>query len=162
MLANPLPAPRFVAINITKRDRLEDRGKGIVMGEGLGPTHFNWRPDVEWYIYNRVLPHITGVFGFQATEPNTYVNHPTGWWLDDRSVDFWSEFGRGDPIHPSVGHEIVNFVWNDPNPPWIRWYIWQGWIYVIPWDWIGSGNYISYPYEDLSDQHFDHVHVTFW
>ena len=135
------------------------------MGEGLTPTHFNWR----WDVANLVASVQNSFF----TLGNTYFNHPTGQWLDAVSVDFWSPFigwdgvsGRGNDIDPGVGHQIVDFVWfnHDGNPenPWVRWYIWQGWEYDQPWEWRGTGNYISYPYPDPNDQHFDHVHFTFW
>lgn len=117
-------------------------------------THYNWRWDVA-----ELAHRVENLF---ATAANTYNDHPTGQGLDAVSVDFWSPWGRGSDIDTGVGFAIVNYVWNDPNPPWIRWYIWQGWEYDVPYDWIGSGNYISYPYEDPFDQHFDHVHFTFW
>jgi hypothetical protein len=97
----------------------------------LGATHWNWRWDVSSYIYNWVLPHVTATFGYQAASANTYYNHPTTWWqfsdrpLDEVSVDFWGPWGRDSTIDYSVGEEIINFVWWDPRPPWIRYYIWQ-------------------------------------
>src|SRR5215207_11615064 len=62
------------------------------MGEGRGATHYNWRPDVR-----RLVDYIEYWY---ATAANTYYNHPTGWWLDDVSVDFWSPWGRGSPSIP--------------------------------------------------------------
>jgi hypothetical protein len=155
MLANPLPTLRFLDINSTKSDRLEGRVKEIVMGEGVGATHYNWDWDVEGYIYGRILPYITATFGFEATAPNTYVDHPNGWRLDNRSVDFWNPAGRGFPIDFTVGEAIVNYVMNidGNNPPFTSWYIWQG----VIWD-----NFYGYRwYWDENDLHYDHVHFTF-
>lgn len=118
------------------------------MGEGRGATHYNWRPDV------RAL--VTYIQYWYSTAANTYYDHPTGWWLDDVSVDFWSPWGRGSPIDPYVGDAIWNDVFYDPNPPWIRWVIWRGWM----WDWTGTWTW--YPDIDPWDPHFDHVHFTFW
>jgi hypothetical protein len=120
----------------------------------LGATHYNWRWDVRALV-DRVL------YWYPDASANTYYDHPTGWGLDDRSVDFWHWWGRGYDIDYYVGEGIVNYVWYDPNPPWIRWYIWQGVIWVCPvpadasqcyWDW----------YWDPWDLHYDHVHFTFW
>jgi len=120
-----------------------------------GATLWTWDSDVESYIYDRILPHVTAVFGYEATAPNTYVGHPDGWNLPYRSVDFWSPDGRGYDINYYVGEEIVNFVMNidAANPPWVSWYIWQGWI----WDNYNGGRW----YWDLNDLHCDHVHFTF-
>jgi hypothetical protein len=148
MLANPLLSPRSLVINYTKSNQVEGRGKEIVVGEGRGATHYNWRPDV-WAL-------VTYIQYWYSTAANTYYDHPTGWWLDDVSVDFWSPWGRGSPIDPYVGDAIWNDVFYDPNPPWIRWVIWRGWM----WDWTGTWTW--YPDIDPWDPHFDHVHFTFW
>ncbi len=123
------------------------------MGEGIGATHYNWRWDVA-----DLVARVESEFW---TAANTYFDHPTGWGLDHVSVDFWSPDGRGWDIDPGVGDQIVNYIWHDPNPPWLRWYIWQGVIWVCPVPGDASQCY-SYFYEDPFDQHFDHVHCTFW
>lgn len=114
-------------------------------------THYNWRPNVRALV-NRVERRF-------ATKANTYNEHPTGWHpkLDAVSVDFWSPAGRGRPINRDVGFAIVRYVFNDPNPPWIRWYIWQGDI----WEDLGRVGR-KRQYWDKNDMHFDHVHFTFW
>jgi hypothetical protein len=111
-------------------------------------THYNWRPNVRALV-NRVE-------GRFRTKANTYNEHPSNWRpkLDAVSVDFWAPAGRGYPIDPAVGYAILRYVFNDPNPPQIRWYLWQGQI----WD----GPNTLRPYWDLNDLHYDHVHFTFW
>jgi hypothetical protein len=114
-------------------------------------THYNWRPDVRALV-NRVENRF-------RTKANTYNEHPSNWRpkLDAVSVDFWSPAGRGRPINPAVGNAIERYVFNDRNPPWIRWYIWQGEI----WEDLGSVGR-KRPYWDKNDMHYDHVHFTFW
>jgi hypothetical protein len=125
------------------------------VGEGLGATHFNWRGDVANFV-----GHIENSF---STWGNTYVNHPTGFGLDDVSVDFWAPFigwdgvsGRGNPIDPAVGQAVWDYVFFGNFPPFIRWGIWQGWM----WDYFDG--WIWYCDIDPFDCHFDHVHFTFW
>ena len=113
---------------------------------GFGETHYRWRPDVK-----RLVKRFQHRYD---TAANTYVDHPTGWHLDDRSVDFWSPAGRGWAISPAVGHKIFIRLRRRRRPPWWRWLIWQGVIY------FPDGT--SRVYEDPNDQHYDHVHVTFW
>ena len=137
----------------------------------LGATHFGWRQDVA-----NLVARVEAQF---ATWGNTYFDHPISWPqfstfpLDSVSVDFWAPFfgpdgisGRDNPIDFDVGYAIVDFVWFDPNPPWIRWYIWQGEIFIIPWEWVGTGSYLRQPYGDpfdpSDDVHVNHVHFTFW
>lgn len=117
------------------------------------PTRYNWRGDVEqlarsWVEY----------FGIGNCWANTYVNHPPNWWRDHTSIDFWGE-DRGSPIAFERGQEIVNYIFNDPNAPWIEWIIWQGY-----W-WVDDGmGWRIYPDFDLASdaQHLNHVHVTFY
>ncbi len=128
-----------------------------------GATHYNWR----WDVANLAAR----VESLYSTAGNTYFDHPSNWWqfsawpLDPVSVDFWSPWGRdaGYPwnnIDPDVGYAIANYVWYDPNPPWIRWYIWQGVIWVCPVAGDASRCY-GYYYDDPNDLHYDHVHFTF-
>jgi len=129
------------------------------MGEGLTPTHFGWRGDVA-----ALVADIESRF---STFGNTYFDHPTGWGLDHVSVDFWAPFigwdgvsGRGNNIDFNVGEAILDYVFNDPivgpNPPYVRWYIWQGWM------WVWDGTWTWYCDIDPLDCHFDHLHFTFW
>jgi hypothetical protein len=128
---------------------------------GLGDTHFNWRPDVA-----NLVSFIENSF---PTFGNTYFEHPTGFFdefgfpFDDRSVDFWAPFigldgisGRGIPIDFDVGQAILDFVFFDPNPPFIRWYIWQGVL------WTPFDGEVDYCAIDPDDCHFNHVHFTFF
>jgi hypothetical protein len=137
-----------------------------------GATHFDWRQDVA-----DLVARVEGNF---FTFGNTYFNHPIVWPefsffdLGFVSVDFWDSTigfdgisGRGNPISRDEGDAIVNFVWFDPNPPFIRYYIWQGEIFIIPEEWIGTGNFIQEPFGNpfdtfSDDVHVNHVHFTFW
>ncbi len=129
----------------------------------LGAEHRNWRWDVaalvEYIEY------------WYATRANSYFNHPINWpqlsnWpLDYVSIDFWSPWGRGYDIDYNVGNAIISYIWNDPNPPWIRYYIWQGEMYIVPYAWIGTGQYLFEYYgvdDETDDMHLRHVHCTFW
>jgi len=125
------------------------------VGEGFGETHFGWRGDVA-----NLVSIVENSF---PTIGNTYFDHPNGFGLDDVSVDFWAPFigfdgvsGRGNPIDFDTGQAILDFVFFDPNPPFIRWYIWQGVIWT-PFD--GPFDYCAI---DPNDCHFDHVHFTFF
>jgi hypothetical protein len=128
------------------RQILEEYREAAPNEEEHHPTHHSWRPDVR-----AVVEYIESRF---STAANTYNDHPVGWGLDNVSVDFWGLGGRGDPIDPNVGQEIVEFLFNDPNLLWFRWLIWQGWIWEHTLGWQ--------PYDDPFDMHFDHVHLTFW
>ena len=112
----------------------------------FGDTHYNWREDVA-----RLVRRFEQRF---KTKANTYVDHPTGFGLDDRSVDFWAPRGRGVSISPRTGQAIFRRLRHRERPPDYRWIIWKGHIYY--------GNGGVEPYDDPLDQHFDHVHVTFW
>ncbi len=125
------------------------------MGEGFGETHFGWRADVANLV--SIVENSFPTFG------NTYVDHPNGFGLDHVSVDFWAPIigfdgvsGRGIPIDPDVGWAIRDFVFFDPNPPFIQWVIWQGVMWTF---WDGEVDYCAI---DPFDCHFDHVHFTFF
>jgi hypothetical protein len=122
---------------------------------GAHPTRYNWEPDVEQLARSWV-----DYYGYESGScwANTYVDHPPGWGRDTTSVDFWG-YDRGFRIAYEVGQEIVDWIFNDPNPPWIEWIIWQGW-----W-WVDDGmGWRIYPDFDLASdaQHINHVHVTFY
>jgi hypothetical protein len=112
----------------------------------FGATHYNWRPDV-----HRLVRRFQFLY---RTKANTYKDHPTGMHLDAVSVDFWAPAGRGVDIAHSVGDRIFRRLRRRRRAPYYRWIIWRGRIYYP--------NGTDYRYQDLSDQHFDHVHVTFW
>ena len=112
------------------------------------PTRYDnvWRADVEALCRN-----IVNQYGCWA---NTYVDHPPLWGLDAVSVDFWAFAGRGAPIGHQLGQAVFDAIFNDPNPPWIRWCIWEGWIWV---DGVGWNVFV----DDGTGLHFDHPHFTF-
>ncbi len=116
-------------------------------GTAQGSTNYIWRRDVE------MIARETTYRFWRQTWPNTYVNHPPGWWRDTVSIDFWGFAGRGTPINSVVGQQIWDLLFNDPNPPQFEWGIWNGWI------WTRSGGWQRY--WDASDMHYDHVHVTY-
>ena len=126
------------------------------MGEGIGFTHFNWRPDVANLV--SIVENSFSTFG------NTYEDHPNGFGgLDPVSVDFWAPFvgfdgvsGRGNPIDPGVGQAVWDYVFFGNFPPFIRWGIWQGVMWTF---WDGEVDYCAI---DPFDCHFDHVHFTFF
>lgn len=112
----------------------------------FGATHYRWRHDVA-----RLVDRFEARY---RTKANTYEDHPTGMHLDAVSVDFWAPGGRGVAIAPSVGTRIFRRLLHRGGAPSFRWIIWQGRIYYP------TG--LSAPYKDPQDQHYDHVHVTFW
>lgn len=129
----------------------------------LGAEHRNWRSDV--------LALVEYIESWANTSANSYFNHPSNWpdlspWpLDYVAVDFWGPGGRGDPIDYNEGNRIISYIWNDPNPPMVRYYIWQREMYGVLLEWIGTGQYWYEPYgvlDDTDDFHDIHVHVTFW
>jgi hypothetical protein len=114
--------------------------------EHFGATTYDWRPDVQKYV-----DHVERRYN---TKCNTYVDHPTGWWLDDVSVDHWAPQGRGWAIDKRTGDAIARALRKRSKAPYVRWYIWQGWVHVP--------GQPRYRYTDPQDMHYDHVHVTFW
>ncbi len=105
-----------------------------------------WRSDVEVLARQMV-----DQFGCSA---NTYYCHPPYWCLDSVSADFWSAQGRGYHIGHDLGQAVFDAIFHDPNPPWIRWCIWEGWI------WIDGVGWSVFP-DDGTGLHFDHPHFTF-
>lgn len=116
----------------------------------LYPTRYTWREDID-----ELARKIIGRFGVWC---NTYVDHPPGWALDQVSVDVWAYAGRSYELDPDLGQEVFDYVFNDPNPPWIRWTIWQGWIWddYNGWRWYWDQD----PWSDGG--HYKHIHFTFW
>ena len=113
----------------------------------LGPTHYNWHPEVRAVIDGliRYLPAVTA---------NTYVGHPWPNW-DRFSVDFWGARGRGHAIPLDTGLLLVRHLLAASGPPLVRhiifrhrlWTSWGGWSYWSPHDHSGK---------------LRHVHVTYW
>lgn len=111
----------------------------------FGPTHFRWRPDIKRLVkrYERRYP----------TKANNYEGHTGRAELEPSSVDFWAPDGRGVPIAPEVGLKIMQRVIRQHAKRPYRYVIYRGYLH------LPSG--AVQPYWDASDQHFDHVHVTF-
>ena len=99
---------------------------------------------------------------FNGISINTYVDHPEGWsaelgWnTQTRSLDVWDVKGRGVPIDREKGDRIVARIFNDPNPPWIAWIIWEGYIWTPD-----TGGWVPFD-DDGTGLHFDHPHITFF
>jgi hypothetical protein len=58
------------------------------------------------------------------------------------------------PIDPAVGEAIVSRIFYDPDPPYIEWYIWSGYIWTPYW---GLKPFA----DDGTGLHYDHAHFTF-
>lgn len=113
------------------------------------PERYTWRDDVE-KIARKVVDYYSG-----QVWANTYYDHPEGYWRTETSIDFWDYAGRGYAIDPSLGDEIFNWLFYDPDPPYIQWVIWRATIYGAWNGWYGE----PFGYDDFT-YHFDHLHVT--
>ena len=128
------------------------------------PTRYVWRPDVE-----KQARWLVDTFNVSC---NSYYEHPEGrgfevastdpdgtvWYIMNTSFDVWGPAGRNDPIGSTVGWQIFNLLMNDPNPPNVRWIIWQRNQYGEWNGWQGE------PFEPGNEfmAHEDHIHVTYW
>jgi hypothetical protein len=112
----------------------------------FGPTHYN-----VLNIPKRVANDLTARLGGTW---NTYENHPFPYWLDDISVDFWGEFGRGNPIGRIRGWKVARelITRNQLGLP-ICYIRWRGRIWHPKSGW--------YKFNPDGIDHNDHVHVTF-
>jgi hypothetical protein len=128
------------------------------------PTRYFWRPDVEswarWLVTN---------FNVWC---NTYYEYPEGrgfeeasigpdgtvWYIENTSLDVWGPDGRNDPLGLTVGWQIFRILMDYPDPPDIRWIIWQATQYGAWNNWEGE----PFGDDDPFMQHFDHIHVTYW
>lgn len=92
---------------------------------------------------------------------NSYHDHPEGWSAklgydtSRLSMDVWDDAGRGVPINPYTGADVVRYIFNDPNPPWIDWCIWQGRIWTR-----SRGCWVPFE-DDGTGSHHDHPHFTY-
>ena len=125
------------------------------LGDGcyidLHPDRYTWVSLVDDYI-RRILGRWQG--GVWA---NTYVDHPPGFGRDDVSVDFWDYAGRAASLDSTIGKEILDWIFNDQNAPWINWCIYQGYIWT---DGVGWQEYWDTdPWSDAG--HWHHLHITF-
>lgn len=116
------------------------------------PTRYFWEVPVEG-----IVRRLYREFGRDRIHINTYVEHPEGWGWDSTSFDVWGPGGRGDPIGRDLGQAVVDFVVNDPDPPWIEWYIWRRVIRTR------TGGYKPVPFGNGSvfENHDDHPHFSF-
>jgi len=111
----------------------------------FGPTHYVWRPDVAALVRRFETRY--------ATKANNYEGHGEEPSREPRSVDFWALSGRGWPIPTRTGSAIFKRLRRRQGAPQYEYIIWRGYVYPRG----GS----RFRYGDASDQHFDHVHVTF-
>ncbi len=115
------------------------------------PTRYEWRSDIEGLI-KRIYSRWPNV------HINTYVQHPGNddgkWARDTIAFDVWGNGGRGSRLPVDIGNAICDYVFYDPNPPWIDWYIWQQRMWTR-----ASGMWVPYG-EDEFSWHNDHIHFT--
>jgi len=117
------------------------------------PTTYEWRGDVRAAAL-RVLAddQLAGRISI-----NTYVNHPPGWWADARTFDVWTDWGRGGALSTQLRRMVFDFIFNDPEPPFIDWIISGGGMWTPRTGWLNAP-----PGPAGSDAgHYNHVHVTF-
>ncbi len=90
---------------------------------------------------------------------NTYVNHPPifGNKYQEVSVDFWDWGGRGHTIRDDLQRALESVIMRDPDPPYIRWIMSNGRIWVRPGPWKPT----NYPEDGSDPNHYRHIHVTF-
>lgn len=115
------------------------------------PTRYFWEVPVEGMVRR-----LYRVFGRDRISINTYVEHPEDWGWDTTSFDVWGPGGRNDPIGFELGQAVVDFVVNDPFPPWIEWYIWRRTMRTR------TAGYAPEPFGvDPFSFHDDHPHFSF-
>lgn len=119
-------------------------GDGI---SGLGATRYRWRPDVRRVVeaLRRKNP---------RAHPNTYICHPWCGW-GRVSVDWWGPGGRGDPINPEVGHQLLHDAMVMNFGPNLRHTIYKHQL------WTSFGGYSWWAPEDHAGA-LRHVHLTYW
>lgn len=113
---------------------------------GEGATHYFWVPEVRAVVaelYRRFLCSV-----------NTYDDHPTGYGLDEYSLDIWGRYGRGDPLPEERWPDIIAFLFSDDHPLTVQWLISGGMIWQPSTGWV--------EYWDPTDMHYDHIHCTLW
>jgi hypothetical protein len=128
------------------------------------PTRYVWRPDVEAWA-RRLVDNF-------SVWCNSYYEHPEGrgfevastdpdgtvWYIENTSLDVWGLPDRGSPLGTTLGWQIFHILMNDPNPPNIRWIIWQETQYGEWNGWQGE----PFGVGDPIMSHNDHIHVTYW
>lgn len=115
------------------------------------PTHFNWDNDVKRLVDRYEEEYYGKIY------INTYKDHPPGHWWDSRSLDVWHSDGRGYALPKHLGDQVLERIFNDPDPPYIRYCIWQGYI------WERGKGWIKYWDDNPSSDggHYKHIHVTY-
>jgi len=131
------------------------------------PTRYEWRPDVEqrarWLVdtfnvwCNSWYDHPLG-FGSQevSTEPDGTV-----WYIQNTSIDVWGPQGRYDPIDSTVGQQVFDALFNDPNPPTINWIIWQDTLYWAEHNWQAEPHNPGGDTDPYEGSNWEHIHVTY-
>jgi hypothetical protein len=113
----------------------------------LGPTHYNWRPDV-YRVVQRTLS------AYPRLTANSYVGHPWPGW-GHLSADFWDAGGRGDPLPPDLAWDTARYLLNLPGLPLIRHLIVEHSL------WTSWGGWSAWRAND-HDGRLRHTHVTYW
>jgi hypothetical protein len=112
----------------------------------FGPTHYNVLPAVKTEA-DRLVARNGGTW-------NTYTDHPMPYWLDDISVDFWGERGRGAPVGQRRGWRQARALIQQSGKHIPICYIrWRGMI------WHPKSGWYAFNPDGIG--HYDHVHVTF-
>lgn len=117
------------------------------------PTHYNLRDDVRRLTLKYLnRPEFAG-----RISANTYFDHPPGWRLDATSVDYWHWNGRGWWLGSQLRRDLFRIIFNDPEPPHIRWIISGGGM------WTPSGGWQNAPSGPAGSDagHYGHIHVTY-
>lgn len=134
------------------------------------PTRYVWRPDVEawarWLVdnynvwcnsyYEHPGSGQTGVPG-RGFEVASTDDDGTVWYIENTSLDVWGLPDRGNPLGLTVGWQIFRYLMDYPDPPNIRWIIWQETQYGAWNGWQGE----PFGVGDPIMAHWDHIHVTF-
>lgn len=130
-----------------------DLGDGSYLD--LHPTRYEtvWREDIE-----ELARWVWDEYGLWC---NTYIDHPPGFGgiYDSVSMDIWGPAGRGDGSQADWVNSAFYHIFNNGLPPWIRWCIRDGWIWID--DGYGWREYWdTNPWSD--GVHRQHGHITFY
>jgi hypothetical protein len=73
------------------------------------------------------------------------------------SFDIWGFAGRGDKLDASLGNQVFQTLFDDPNLLNIWWTAWQGRM------WTRAGGWGPAPWgpPDSDPRHYSHIHVTY-
>lgn len=117
------------------------------------PTRYSFRSDVA-DVSRAILRQLGGP---TVVSLNTYVDHPPGWGRDLTSVDWWGEWGRGDPLGTELRRRVFRAIFNREGAPYIAWIISGGGM------WTSAGGWQDAPWGAAGSDagHYNHVHVTY-